>query len=109
MVTGNAYVVFKSTDATVIEAALAKNNDVIEGHHIRVDRAARKSDGKDGANKRSVFVGNLPFDVTEESLRAHFDDAGLDGIDNVRIVRDPRTGLGKGNFTRAVWLPDACG
>ena len=92
----NAYVVFKSTDAEVIEAALAKNNDLVEGHHIRVDRAARKSDAKDGANKRSVFVGNLPFDVTEESLRAHFEDAGLDGVDNVRIVRDPRTGLGKG-------------
>ena len=92
----NAYVVFKSTDEAVIEAALAKNNTVVEGHHIRVDRAARSSDARDGANKRSVFVGNLPFDVTEESLRAHFEDAGMEGIDNVRIVRDPKTGLGKG-------------
>ncbi len=92
----NAYVVFKSMDESVMEAALAKNNMVVDGHHIRVDRATRSSDAKDGANKRSVFVGNLPFDVTEESLRAHFEDAGMQGIENVRIVRDPKTGLGKG-------------
>lgn len=92
----NAYVVFKSMEESVVEAALAKNNMVVDGHHIRVDRAVRSSGAKDGSNKRSVFVGNLPFDVTEESLRAHFEDAGMQGIENVRIVRDPKTGLGKG-------------
>ena len=60
----NAYVVFRSDDDAVIEAALAKNNQKVEDHHIRVDRAARTSES--GSNKRSVFVGNLPFDVSEE-------------------------------------------
>ena len=92
----NAYIVFKSMDESVMQAAVAKNNMLVDGHHVRVDRAARSSDAKDGAHKRSVFVGNLPFDVTEESLRAHFEDAGMQGIENVRIVRDPKTGLGKG-------------
>ena len=29
-------------------------------------------------------------------LRAHFAGAGLERIENVRVVRDPKTGLGKG-------------
>ena len=65
----NAYVVFRSDDDAVIEAALAKNNQKVEDHHIRVDRAARTSES--GSNKRSVFVGNLPFDVSEEECGSH--------------------------------------
>jgi hypothetical protein len=37
----NAYVVFKSDEPAVIEAALAKNNELVQGRHIRVDRAAQ--------------------------------------------------------------------
>ena len=89
----NAYVVFKSDDPCVIASALALNNHELEGRHIRVDKAAqRKAD-----SKHSVFVGNLPFDVDEEELRAHFAiECGIEGIVNVRIVRDPKTSLGKG-------------
>ena len=65
----NAYVVFRSDDDAVIQAALAKNNQKVEDHHIRVDRAARTSES--GSNKRSVFVGNLPFDVSEEECGSH--------------------------------------
>ncbi len=33
-------------------------------------------------------------DVEEEALHAHFADCGQ--VDNVRIIRDNKTGLGKG-------------
>lgn len=42
----------------------------------------------------TIFVGNLPFVVSEEELRAAFSSSG--DIENVRLVRDPKTHLGKG-------------
>jgi len=43
----------------------------------------------------SIFVGGLPFkEADEEVVRAHFSPFGA--IDNVRIVRDRSTGVGKG-------------
>lgn len=77
------------------------------GHHLRVD----SSDGADRIAKRrsnedtemevggndfnsTIFIGNLPFIAGEEEVRAHFADCG--SIENVRIVRDPKTFLGKG-------------
>ena len=53
----------------------------------------------------TVFIGNLPFVLNEEDLRAFIslqtkdDAAGLgvgDGILNVRVIRDAKTHLGKG-------------
>ena len=44
--------------------------------------------------KRSVFLGNLPFDVGDDAVREHFVECGT--VENVRIVRDAKTGLGKG-------------
>ena len=45
-----------------------------------------------------MFIGNLPFITNEEDLRAHFDnlEEGGTGIVNVRIIRDPKTFIGKG-------------
>jgi nucleolar protein 12 len=84
----NAYVVMASVDEA--KAALVLNGSEFEGKTLRVDLAAQP----DKAPDRSIFVGNLPFVVEEEALRAHFDDCGE--IDNVRIVRDPHVNLGKG-------------
>lgn len=42
----------------------------------------------------TVFIGNIPFIVSEEELRAFFVPCG--DIENVRLVRDPKTFLGKG-------------
>ena len=39
-------------------------------------------------------MGNLPFIVSEEEVREHFGKFGT--ILNVRLVRDPKTFLGKG-------------
>jgi nucleolar protein 12 len=42
----------------------------------------------------TVFIGNIPFIVSEEELRSFFVNCGE--IENVRLVRDPKTFLGKG-------------
>ncbi|KAJ1933178.1 Nucleolar protein 12, partial [Linderina pennispora] len=44
--------------------------------------------------KRSVFIGNLDFEAEEEDLWRHFGTCG--SVENVRVVRDATTNLGKG-------------
>ncbi|KAK2817581.1 hypothetical protein Q5P01_025772 [Channa striata] len=86
----NAYVVF--TDEEGVTKALERNGTEIEkDFHIRVDRA---TDGSSHDHKRSVFVGNLPFEVTESAFRRHFEECG--SVEAVRLVRDKGSGLGKG-------------
>lgn len=41
-----------------------------------------------------MFIGNLPWVLSEEELRAHFAEAGK--ILNVRVIRDKDTFIGKG-------------
>ncbi|XP_009949981.1 PREDICTED: RNA-binding protein 34, partial [Leptosomus discolor] len=86
----NAYVVFKEEgDAT---KALNKNGtEIANGFHIRVDIAS-KSGSHD--NKRSVFLGNLSYDISDDAVREHFSVCG--DVVGVRVVRDRKTGLGKG-------------
>jgi RNA recognition motif-containing protein len=93
--TCNAYVVFKSKDS--VAAALRKDGASFgdEGYRIRVDGAKPPGEGGKTHNVRlSVFVGNVPFNAEEEALRSHFNQCGE--ITNVRVVRDPKTLVGKG-------------
>ncbi|CAI5732291.1 unnamed protein product [Hyaloperonospora brassicae] len=46
------------------------------------------------AKERSVFVGNIPYDVTEEMLKEIFSEAG--SVVNFRLVTDRETGKPKG-------------
>ena len=49
-------------------------------------------------NRRSVFLGNLPFDAQEEQLWTLFGkgvSGGVECIENVRLVRDRSTNRGK--------------
>ncbi|MED6235939.1 hypothetical protein ATANTOWER_002255 [Ataeniobius toweri] len=86
----NAYVVFKNEEG--VAKALERNGMEIEkGFHIRVDRVANYSSHD---HKRSVFVGNLAFDIKEFAFRRHFEECGK--VEAVRLVRDPKSGLGKG-------------
>ncbi|RKP06869.1 hypothetical protein THASP1DRAFT_31316 [Thamnocephalis sphaerospora] len=85
----NAYIVYKET--ATVDAALAANGQLFLGHHLRVDRAS-SADQFD--RKRSVFVGNLSFDVQEEPIWRHFANCGE--VVNVRVVRDRKTNVGKG-------------
>ena len=85
----NAYIVFSSEKDA--EEALALNGTLVEGRHIRVDLAGRS---REHSHQRSVFVGNLPFSADEEALRVVF--SGCGEVEGVRIVRDTKTGAGKG-------------
>ncbi|GFR45867.1 hypothetical protein Agub_g7318, partial [Astrephomene gubernaculifera] len=116
-----AYVVFREPAAA--RAALGANMQLVEGHHIRVDMAAPPKNKKDAgaaagagaaAKKkedeagsmfdpaRSVFVGNLSFQTSDEELigfmlghaRSHPELA--DAVEAVRVVRDRETSVGKG-------------
>ena len=87
----NAYILFKEESS--IEEALKLNNFLIQEEppfHLRVDRDVKKEDDFES----TLFVGNLPFIINEEDLRAHF--GGLGKIKNIRIVRDPKTLIGVG-------------
>nr|XP_007988033.2 RNA-binding protein 34 isoform X2 [Chlorocebus sabaeus] len=85
----NAYVVFKEESAAT--QALKRNGaQIADGFRIRVDLASETS----SRDKRSVFVGNLPYKVAESAVEKHFLDCG--SVMAVRIVRDQVTGIGKG-------------
>jgi len=85
----NAYIVF--ADKTSMEKALEMNAQVFHEKHLRVDSAANP---RNHDRKRSVFVGGLPFDAQEEQLWEFFKECG--DIENVRIIRDAKTNIGKG-------------
>jgi nucleolar protein 12 len=90
--TAQGYVVF--ADVSAVENALQYNNRMVEGHCIRVDRVDPTQDPS-----RSVFIGNLPYQADEQSLRKHFVEGcslSLQNIENVRIIRDPITQRCKG-------------
>ncbi|KAK9079573.1 hypothetical protein SSX86_001246 [Deinandra increscens subsp. villosa] len=98
----NAYIVFKMEDSA--QASLSHNMAVVGGNHIHVDRACpprKKLKGEDAPLydiKRTVFIGNLPFDVKDEELYQLFSGINnlKDCIEAIRVVRDPGTSMGKG-------------
>ncbi|KAJ4456918.1 putative RNA-binding protein 34 [Paratrimastix pyriformis] len=83
--TMNAYVRFaeEATVQTVMEA-FRKNPDQFVMHemHMRLSPAGEK----DIDHKRSVFVGGLPPEAEEETVREHFAAAGT--VASVRIIRN---------------------
>ncbi|NWU96238.1 RBM34 protein, partial [Upupa epops] len=86
----NAYVVFKE-ECDAVKALKENGTEIASGFHIRVDIASKNSLHD---NKRSIFLGNLPYDITDDAVREHFSVCG--DIVAVRVVRDRKTGLGKG-------------
>jgi nucleolar protein 12 len=106
----NAYVVY-SDESCVKEAAKLLNGTVVLDRHIRVDSAAKPAPTD---NRRCVFVGNLDFvddepvgedgeapkrrkrssGDPEEGLWQAFSKIGK--VENVRVIRDPITRVGKG-------------
>lgn len=88
--TFNAYVIF--TSVSDAKSSLVLNGTIFQGRHLRVDLVGKTTTLQD--KHRSVFVGNLPFSADEEQLRTTFSDCGA--IESVRIVRDSKTGIGKG-------------
>ncbi|CAN6302735.1 unnamed protein product [Urochloa humidicola] len=97
----HAYIVFK--DEQSARTALSHNMALFGDNHIRVDKACppRKKLRGEGPlydRKRTVFVGNLPFDVKDEELYQLFcGSSGSEGdVEAIRVVRDPNSSLGKG-------------
>ncbi|NXF19926.1 RBM34 protein, partial [Rhodinocichla rosea] len=86
----NAYVVFKE-ECNAQEALKENGTEIASGFHIRVDTTSKTSSHD---SKRSVFLGNLSYDICDDTVREHFQDCG--DIVGVRVVRDRTTGLGKG-------------
>ncbi|XP_054848206.1 RNA-binding protein 34 isoform X1 [Eublepharis macularius] len=86
----NAYVVFKE-ECAAVNALRRNGTEFADGFHIRVDLASESSSHD---NKRSVFVGNLPYEIDDDTVRDHFSQCGT--VMGVRIVRDRNTGIGKG-------------
>ncbi|NXC46501.1 RBM34 protein, partial [Penelope pileata] len=86
----NAYVVFKE-ECDAIKALKKNGMEIASGFHIRVDSASKNSSHD---NKRSIFLGNLSYDISDDAVREHFADCG--DVVAVRIVRDRQTGMGKG-------------
>ncbi|NXO35803.1 RBM34 protein, partial [Locustella ochotensis] len=86
----NAYVVFKE-ECDAQKALKENGTEIASGFHIRVDTAS-KTGSHD--NKRSVFLGNLSYDIRDDAVREHFNVCG--DVVGVRVVRDRTTGLGKG-------------
>ncbi|XP_078061550.1 RNA-binding protein 34 isoform X2 [Mustelus asterias] len=86
----NAYIVFQRDSDAV--RALARNGCEIQtGFHMRVDLCSGQNTHD---HRKSVFLGNLPYDISEDQVRDHFCQCGE--IESVRIVRDRFSGMGKG-------------
>eukprot|EP01119_Soliformovum_irregulare_P012682 TRINITY_DN3306_c0_g1_i2.p1 TRINITY_DN3306_c0_g1~~TRINITY_DN3306_c0_g1_i2.p1 ORF type:complete len:352 (+),score=110.15 TRINITY_DN3306_c0_g1_i2:51-1106(+) len=84
----NAYIVFESEES--IPAALKMNQTQFLDKTIRVDTETRQETNP----HLSIFLGNLPFDVTEEEVKKAFEPCGT--IQDIRLVRDSQTRKGKG-------------
>lgn len=115
----NAYLVLAVTPAdataeTVDAVVRATHNTPFEGFTLRVDWAASTGTATTSKSsdrgltseeaRRTIFLGGLDFAETEENVRTavqaalarHLSDEKTTFVDDVRIVRDPATGLGKG-------------
>lgn len=90
--TANAYVVFAEKPAS-LKCVPELNATVFEDFHLRVDHLAHPSKTD---NKRTIFIGNLSFEESEETLWRYFNEVSNNDVEAVRIVRDPKTNFGKG-------------
>jgi nucleolar protein 12 len=91
-----AYVVFDAQ--TSCARAIAASGQVAFGRHLRIDAASAAGEGSAAGKlhdtKKSVFLGNLPHEVSDEALWSLFSPCGR--IAYVRIIREQRTQVGKG-------------
>lgn len=86
----HAYIVYETKEEA--KNALDMNSKIFMERHLRVDIAAFQK--KKLTNSCSIFLGNLPYDIDDESIWEHFKDCGT--ISAVRVVRDSQYRIGKG-------------
>ncbi|CAH8478098.1 unnamed protein product [Schistosoma turkestanicum] len=85
-------VIDNKTESTTNTVA-ATNSDTNSVYHIRVDKATDNNKTR-GKSDNFVFIGNLPFDCTEEEIYSTLSTLG--SIKNVRLIRDSQTGAVRG-------------
>jgi nucleolin len=93
---GFGYIDFASAEAA--DAALDADGAELAGQAIKVDRAGPRQvrePRESSPPSSTVYIGNLPFDLSEGQLRK-FIDAAEGDIKNVRIATDRETGRPKG-------------
>lgn len=97
---GTAFVTFRTLEATAM--ALEKNREIFPGTErwVKVIRGSHGKEQNDGAPREntvgtpSIFVGNLAWEVDEDSLREAFANCGE--ILSIRFATDRETGEFKG-------------
>ncbi|KAF4574485.1 hypothetical protein EYR36_005821 [Pleurotus pulmonarius] len=101
---GFGYVHF--ADASAVEKALAMNGTELDGRNIKVDKSQELDKSKQRENRakafgdstsppsQTLFVGNLSFGVSEDSLWEFFGEYG--SVKNVRLPTDRESGRPKG-------------
>ncbi|TDH73427.1 hypothetical protein CCR75_008085 [Bremia lactucae] len=90
----NAYVTFAEENS--VAAALKLNGTTLVHKKIRVDLSDPVLDAR-----RSIFIGNVPFKCSDDQMLQFFQkrlksEEEPEPIDNVRLIRDRESGLGKG-------------
>lgn len=66
----NAYVLLE-TKSEAENAQKKLNQSVLGGKHLRVDLDMKDTERNPNDFETTIFIGNLPFIVNEEDLRAH--------------------------------------
>ncbi len=99
---GFGFIVFKKEDS--VAKAVEMSGQEMMGRWIKVSQAngteGKRSSGSFTPLKpkpegcTNVFVGNLSFDIDEDSMRSFFEDCG--NVVSVRIATDRETGQPKG-------------
>lgn len=87
----SVYAFIKFKDGEDAKRAQAENGQLFFNHHLRVHFCEEENKYDES---KAIFVGNLPFQAEEEELWNIFKSCGP--ISHIRIVRDGRTGMGKG-------------
>jgi nucleolar protein 12 len=83
-VSATAYVVFKTVEAT--DKAIALTGCVFKERHLSI--GGETPEAKPFEPRSSVYLGNLPYNVTDEHLWSFFKEQGLLDVTRVRIPRD---------------------
>lgn len=113
---GIAFVKFTTEKAR--KAAIELNGSEQYGRQIKVEESAGKNNNAGGNNKRvggdfakpipdviescTVFIGNLPYSATQETLADFFADCG--DVKATRIATERETNRVKNKFNLAAWI-----
>lgn len=97
----NAYVAFKNKESAL--KAIQTNGALFKECHVRCNLAVEKQEkfGQNLNTKSTVFVGNIPFEVTDEQLYEYF-STKCGAVDYVR--RMPKKGIAFVCFKKGVPL-----